>query len=88
MDDSRSDHARMRAMDLLTMADPITDDEESRRLRELAMKYLEIADQQLEAEERSRAAEPCELISAALDAVARDYFSRTVRRAVSRKKSR
>ena len=87
MDDSRSDHARMRAMDLLTMADPITDDEESRRLRELAMKYLEIADQ-LEAEERSRAAEPCELISAALDAVARGYFSRTVRRAVSRKKSR
>jgi hypothetical protein len=85
MADIRSDHARMRAMDLLAMADPVAEDEESRRLRELAVKYLEVAER-LEAEDRDRAGEPSEMISAALDAVARDYFSRTARRAMSRNK--
>jgi hypothetical protein len=73
----RSDHARARAMDLLVMADPVANDEHSYRLRELAIRYLEVA-QQLEAEEDgqgNRSDEPSELISAALDAVARDYFS-------------
>jgi hypothetical protein len=72
-------------MDLLAMADPVADDEESRRMRELAMKYLEVAER-LAADERDRAAEPGEMISATLDAVAREYFSRTTRRAVSRNK--
>jgi hypothetical protein len=73
----RSDHARARAMDLLAMVDPLANDEESRRLRELAIRYLEVA-QQLEAEEDG-GAEPSEMISAALDAVARDYFSHMLR---------
>jgi DNA-directed RNA polymerase specialized sigma subunit len=77
----RSDHARARAMDLLAMADPLANDEESRRLRELAIRYLEVA-QQLEAEEDG-SAEPSETISAALDAVARDYFSHMLRRTTS-----
>jgi hypothetical protein len=77
----RSDHARARAMDLLAMVDPVADDEESRGLRELAIRYLEVA-QQLEAEEDG-GAEPSDIISAALDAVARDYFSHMLRRAAS-----
>ena len=81
MAELRSDHARARAMDLLAMADPLANDEESRRLRELAIRYLEVA-QQLEAEEDG-GAEPSETISAALDAVARDYFSHMLRRTTS-----
>lgn len=81
MAELRSDHARARAMDLLAMADPLANDEESRRLRELAIRYLEVA-QQLEAEEDG-SAEPSETISAALDAVARDYFSHMLRRMAS-----
>lgn len=81
MAELRSDHARARAMDLLAMADPVANDEESRRLRELAVRYLEVA-QQLEAEEDG-SAEPSELISAALDAVARDYFSHMLHRMAS-----
>ncbi|SDT61253.1 hypothetical protein [Bradyrhizobium canariense] len=83
MADLKSDHARLRAMDLLAMTDPVADDEESRRLRELAMQYLEVAER-LEAERDGRAAEPSEMISAALDAVARDYFSRTLHHTASR----
>lgn len=80
----RSDHARARAMDLLAMADPVANDEHSYRLRELAIRYLEVA-QQLEAEEDgqgNRSDEPSEMISAALDAVARDYFSHMSHRMV------
>jgi hypothetical protein len=81
----RSDHARARAMDLLAMADPVANDEQSCRLRELAIRYLEVA-QQLEDEENgqgNRSAEPSEMISAALDAVARDYFSHMLHQMVS-----
>ena len=42
--------------------------------------------ERIEAACRGRAAEPEELISAALDAVARDYFARTVARATSQRK--
>jgi hypothetical protein len=75
----RSDRARARARDLLATVYPVPDDMEFHRLRELALDYIEEA-KRLEADNRGRAAEPDELISAALDAVARDYFSRAVLR--------
>jgi hypothetical protein len=80
----RSDRTRARARDLLATVYPIPDDVESRRLRELAIDYIKEA-ARLEAENRGRALEPDEAISAALDAVARDYFERALVRAVSRK---
>jgi hypothetical protein len=79
----RSDRARARARDLLATVYPIPDDVELCRVRELAVNYIQEADR-IEAENRGRAAEPDELISAALDAVARDYFSRALLRAISR----
>ena len=80
----RNDRARARARDLLATY-PIPDDVELRRLRELAIDYVQEAER-IEAERRGRAAETDELISAALDAVARDYFARALLRAVSHKK--
>jgi hypothetical protein len=80
----RNDRARARARDLLATY-PVPDDVELRRLRELAIDYVQEAER-LEAERRGRAAETDELISAALDAVARDYFARALLRAVSHKK--
>ena len=80
----RSDRARTRARDLLATVYPIPDDVEFHRLRELAVNYIHEADR-IEAENRGRAAEPDELISSALDAVARDYFSRALLRAFSHK---
>lgn len=80
----RSDRARARARDLLATLYPIPDDVEFQRLRELAVDYIQEAER-LEAENRGRAAEPAEMISAALDAVARDYFSRALIRAASKK---
>jgi len=50
----------------------------------LAIDYIQEAER-LEAENRGRAAESDELISAALDAVARDYFKRALLGAVSRR---
>jgi hypothetical protein len=76
----RNDRARARARDLLATY-PIPDDVELRRLRELAIDYVQEAER-LEAERRGRAAETDELISAALDAVARDYFARALLRRV------
>jgi hypothetical protein len=73
--DFTSDHARSRAMELLAIADPATDDEASRRLRALAVRYLEFAER-LEAEEHGRALDSSEKISAELDAVAREFFER------------
>jgi hypothetical protein len=80
----RSDHARARAKDLLATVYPLPDDAEFSRLRELAVDYIREADR-LEAENRGRAAESDELISAALDAVARDYFKRALLQATRRK---
>jgi hypothetical protein len=73
----RSDRARARARDLLAIVYPLPDDVEFRRLRELASGYIKEAER-LDAENRGRVAESDELISAALDAVARDYFSRAL----------
>jgi hypothetical protein len=81
----RNDRARARARHLLATVYPIPDDAEYHRLRQLAIDQIEEAER-LETASRGRAAEPQELISAALDAVARDYFSRTVARARSQRK--
>jgi len=81
----RNDRARARARDLLATVYPEPDDAEFHRLRELAVDYIHEAER-LEAENRGRAAESEELISAALDAVARDYFARALARATSRRK--
>jgi hypothetical protein len=81
----RSDHARARAADMVATVYPVPDDVEFRRLRELAIDYTQEAER-IEAENRGRAAESDELISAALDAVARDYFARALLRAVAHRK--
>jgi hypothetical protein len=80
----RSERARDRARDLLATVYPIPEDAEVRRLRQLAIDYIQEAER-LGAENRGRVAESDELISAALDAVARDYFKRALLRAVSRR---
>jgi DNA-directed RNA polymerase subunit F len=79
-----SDRARARARDLLATIYPLPDDAELHRLRELAVDYIRQAER-LEAEKKGSAAESDELISAALDAVARDYFARAIVRAKSRR---
>ena len=81
----RSDSARARARNLLATIYPIPDDPELHRLRELAIDYIQESER-LEAEHKGHVAESDELISAALDAVARDYFTRAVSRARSQGK--
>jgi hypothetical protein len=81
----RSDRVRARARDLLETAYPVPENAEAQQLRELANNYIQEAER-LEAETRGRVAESDELISAALDAVARDYFAREVSRATLRRK--
>ena len=80
----RNDRARARANDLLATIYPIPDDAEFQRLRKLAVDYIKEA-KRLEAQSKGRAAEPDEAITAALDAIARDYFARALVRSVSRK---
>lgn len=77
----RNDRARDRARNLLATAYPAPADDEVRRLRQLATDYLQEAER-LEAVSRGRVFESGELISAALDAVARDYFARALGRAM------
>jgi hypothetical protein len=72
---TRSDRARVRARHLLATVYPVPEDAEFHRLQELATDYIEEAER-LEAENRGRVIEFHELISDALDAVARDYFTR------------
>jgi hypothetical protein len=81
----RSDRARDRARNLLATIYPLPDDAEFHRLREFAVDYIQEAER-LDAERKGRLAESDELISAALDAVARDYFARAVTRAKSQGK--
>jgi hypothetical protein len=78
----RNERSRARARDLLATLYPVPDDTEFHRLRELAVDYIQEAER-LEAESRGRILESDEMISAALDAVARDYFARALLRAVS-----
>ena len=75
---------RARARNLLATVYPIPDDTDLRGLRELAIDYIREAER-LETENSGRVIESEELISAALDAVARDYFKRAILRATSRK---
>jgi hypothetical protein len=81
----RNDRARARARDLLATVYPIPDNVEFNRLRELASDYIQQAERR-EAEQRGRTPETDELISAALDAVARDYFARSLLRSMSHRK--
>jgi hypothetical protein len=81
----RSDRARARARDLLATVYPVPNDAEFQRLRELAIDYIQEAER-LEAESRGRTLESEELISAALDSVARDYFVRALARAVAQRR--
>ena len=81
----RNDRARARARNLLATVYPVPDDVEFRRLRELAIDYIREAER-LEPENRGREVESDEMVSAALDAVARDYFSRALLRAMSHRK--
>jgi hypothetical protein len=79
---TRSDRARARARHLLATVYRIPADAESNCLRELAIDYMREADR-LDAENWNAAAEPDELISAALDGVARDFFARALARTAS-----
>jgi hypothetical protein len=76
MDSSRSERARARAQHLLAQIAPLPDDTEVQRLRELSMNYIREAEK-LE-ENRVPMLEPSEQVSAALDAVAREFFARAL----------
>jgi hypothetical protein len=76
MDSSRSERARARARHLLAQIAPLPNDTEVQRLRELSMNYIREAER-LE-RERVTTPEPREQISAALDAVAREFFARAM----------
>jgi hypothetical protein len=76
MDSSRSERARARARHLLAQIAPLPDDTEVQRLRELSMNYTREAER-LEGN-RVPTLEPSEQISAALDAVAREFFARAL----------
>jgi hypothetical protein len=79
MNGARNERARARAQHLLALTHPIPHDAEVQRLRELALDYIREAER-LEAEGAGRSCEPAELISAALDAVARNFFKRELER--------
>jgi hypothetical protein len=76
MDSSRSERARARAQHLLAQLAPLPDDAEVQRLRELSMDYIREAER-LE-KRRVTVLEPRERISAALDAIAHEFFARTL----------
>ena len=78
----RSDRTRARARDVLATRYPVPEDAD--RLRELAVDYVREAER-LE-KSKGRPVESDELLSSALDAIARDYFARSVARAVSQRK--
>ena len=73
MDGSRSDRARARAQQLLAEIAPLPDDSELQRLRELSLNYIREAER-VEGNSASTR-EESEQISAALDAIARDFFA-------------
>jgi hypothetical protein len=80
----RNDRARARARHLIETYYPAPEDAEVDRLSKLANNYIQEADR-LETE-NSGGSKSEELISSALDAVARDYFAREVSRATPRRK--
>ena len=72
MDGSRNERARARAQHLLAQIAPLPDDSELQRLRELSVNYIREAE--ILEQKRVATREPDEQISAALDAIARDFF--------------
>ena len=76
MDGSRSDRARARAQQLLAEIAPLPDDSELQRLRELSLNYIREAER-VEGNAASTR-EDSEQISAALDAIARDFFAQAL----------
>ncbi|MBR1273755.1 hypothetical protein [Bradyrhizobium sp. AUGA SZCCT0283] len=76
MDGSRSERARARAQHLLAEIAPLPDDSEFQRLRELSLSYIREAER-LEGTSVTTP-EASEHISAALDAIARDFFARAL----------
>jgi CHASE3 domain sensor protein len=76
MDGSRSDRARARAQQLLAEIAPLPDDPELQRLRELSLNYIREAERAEGNPVSTR--EESEQISAALDAIARDFFARAL----------
>ncbi|WP_143202095.1 hypothetical protein [Bradyrhizobium sp. NAS96.2] len=73
MDGYRNERARARAQQLLAEIAPLPDDSELQRLRELSLAYIREAER---CEGKSAGTrEASEQISAALDAIARDFFS-------------
>jgi hypothetical protein len=77
MDGSRSERARARAQHLLAEIAPLPDDSELQRLRELSLEYIRDAER---CEGKSAGTpEASEQISAALDAIARDFFAHALR---------
>ena len=75
MDGSRSERARARARHLLAQIAPLPDDADVQRLRELSIDYIREAERH---EIKRVTTESSEQISAALDAVARDFFARAL----------
>ena len=75
MHGSRSERARARARHLLAQIAPLPDDSEVQHLRELSMDYIREAEK---IEKRITTRESSEQISAALDAIARDFFARAL----------
>jgi hypothetical protein len=83
----RSDRARVRARNLLATVYPVPNDAELYRLRQLAVEYIQEAER-LEREQKGSVSKSDELISAALDNVARNYFARALARSRSLAHSR
>jgi hypothetical protein len=77
MDGSRSERARARAQQLLAEIAPLPDDAELQRLRELSLNYIREAERCEGKPVGIR--EDSEQSSAALDAIARDFFDRALR---------
>ena len=77
MDGTRNERARTRARHLLAQIAPLPDDAEVQRLRELSMEYVREAERTENKDVITR--ESGEQISAALDAIARDFFARALR---------
>jgi hypothetical protein len=77
MDGSRNERARARARHLLAQIAPLPDDAEVQRLRELSMDYVREAERT--EKEGVTTGESSEQISAALDAIAYDFFARALR---------
>src|SRR5256885_758011 len=75
----RSQRALARAQQILALAQPPPQDADAAKLRELASRYIDEAERW--ERENGEAVESEELVSAALDNVARDYFAWAVRRA-------